>query len=87
MKAIIKYRLHPSIIAIKEKCILSFSFSFSQVERDKIVKEINNLKTNKATQNTDIPTKLIKENSDIFGIFFLLKTLTTAFSTRFVQIL
>ena len=31
------------------------------------MKEINNLKTNKATQNTDIPTKLIKENSDIFA--------------------
>ena len=69
MKAIIKYRLHPSIIAIKEKCVSSFSFSFSQVERDEIIKEINNLKTNKATQSTDIPTKLIKENSDIFGDF------------------
>ena len=33
------------------------------------MKEINNLKTNKATQNTDIPTKLIKENSDIFTDF------------------
>ena len=67
MKPIIKYRLHPSIMAIKEKCVSSFSFSFSQVERDEITKEINNLKTNKATQSTDIPTKLIKENSDIFG--------------------
>ena len=28
-----------------------------------------NLKANKATQNTDIPTKLIKENSDIFADF------------------
>ena len=33
------------------------------------MKEIYNLKTNKATQNTDIPTKLIKENSDIFAYF------------------
>ena len=77
MKAVIKYRLHPSIIAIKEKCVSSFSFSFSQVERDEIIKkindeiikEINNLKTNKATQSIDIPTKLIKKNSDIFGDF------------------
>ena len=59
MKAIIKYRLHPSIIAIKEKCVSSFSFSFSQVERYEIIKETNNLKTDKATQSTDIPTKLI----------------------------
>ena len=33
------------------------------------MKEINNLKTNKATQSTDIPNKPIKENSDIFGDF------------------
>ena len=29
MKAIIKYRLRPSIIVIKEKCVSSFSFSLS----------------------------------------------------------
>ena len=33
------------------------------------MKEIYNLKTNKTTQNTDLPTKLIKENSDIFADF------------------
>ena len=69
MKTIIKYRLHPSIIAIKENLVSSFSFSFSQVERDEIMKERNNLKTNIETQSTGIPTKLIKENFDIFGDF------------------
>ena len=69
MKAIMKYRFHPSIVAVKKKCNSGLSFSFSQVERDEIMKEINNLKTNKATQSTDIPTKLIRENSDIFGDF------------------
>ena len=39
MKAIIKYRCHSSIIAIKEKCNSNFSFSFSQVEHDEIMKE------------------------------------------------
>ena len=34
-----------------------------------ILKELNNLNINKTTQNTDIPTKIIKENSDIFGDF------------------
>ena len=58
MKALIKYRLHTSIITIKEKFVSSFSFRISQVERDKIIKEINNLKTNKATQSTNIITKL-----------------------------
>ena len=71
MKAIMKYRFHPSIVAIKKNCTSGLSFSFSQVKHHEIVKEINNLKTNNATRNTDIPTKLIKENSDIFGdIFF-----------------
>ena len=32
---------------------------FSQTERDEIIKEIDNFKT--ATQNTDIPTNLIKD--------------------------
>ena len=66
---IIKYRSNPSIIAIKDKCNSDLHFNFSFAEYDEITKEINNLKTNKATQNTDIPTKLIKENSDIFVDF------------------
>ena len=35
----------------------------------KIHKELNNLNINKVTQNTNIPAKIIKENSDIFGDF------------------
>ena len=38
-------------------------------KRKKILVELNNLNINKATQNTDIATKIIKENSDIFGNF------------------
>ena len=70
-KAIMKYRFHPSIVAIKKNCNSGLSFSFSQVERDKIMKEINDLKTNKATQSTDIPTKLIKEILIFLEILFL----------------
>ena len=69
MKAIMKCMFHPSIIAVKERCNSNFSFSFSQVERDEIMIEINRLNVNKATQSTDIPTKCIIENSDIFGDF------------------
>ena len=66
---IIKYRSHPSIIAIKNKCNSDLHFNFSSVQYDEIMKEINNLKRNKATQNTGIPTKLIQENSEIFADF------------------
>ena len=52
-KAIMKYRFHPSIVAVKKNCNSGSSFSFSQVERDEIMKEVNNLKTNKATKSTD----------------------------------
>ena len=58
---------HPSIITIKENCNSGLSFSFSRVECYGLMKQNNNLKTNKATQSADIPTKLIKENSDFFG--------------------
>ena len=36
---------------------------------EKILKELNNLNINKATENTDIPNKTIKKNSDIFWDF------------------
>ena len=42
-------------------------FSFKNVQKEEILKEINKLNINKAKQNTDITTKIIKENSDIFG--------------------
>ena len=69
MRAVVKYRVHPCIIAVKENCNSSTRFNFSFVDKEDILKEIKNLKANKATQNTDIPTKLIKENSDIFADF------------------
>ena len=69
MEAIMECRFHPSIVAIKKNGNSASSFSFSQVERDDIMKEINNLQTNKSTQSTNTPTTLIKENSNIFRDF------------------
>ena len=70
MKAIMKYRFLPSIVAIKKIRNSCLSFSFFQVERDEIMKEVNNLKKNKTTKSTGIPAKLIKESSDIFQLRF-----------------
>ena len=69
LKAIVRYRNHPSTVAIKKFCNSKSHFSFKNVQKEEILKELNNLNINKATQNTDIPTKIIKENSDIFGDF------------------
>ena len=72
LKAIIRYRNHPSIVGIKKFCNSKSLFSFKNVQKEEILKELNNLNINKATQNTDIPTKIIKENSDLFGDFIFL---------------
>ena len=69
LKAIARYRNHPSIVAIKKFCSSKSHFSFKNVQKKEILKKLNNLNINKATQNTDIPTKIIKENSDIFEDF------------------
>ena len=69
LKAIVRYRNHPSIVAIRKFCNSKSHFSFKNVQKEEILKELNNLNINKATQNTDIPTNIIKENFDIFGDF------------------
>ena len=69
LKAIVRYRNHPSTVAIKKFCNSKSHFSFKNVKKEEILKELNNLNINNTTQNTDIPTKIIKENSDIFGDF------------------
>ena len=66
MKVNVRYRNHSSTIAIKKLCNSKSLFAFKNVQKEEILKEINNLNINKATQKTDIPTKIIKENSDIF---------------------
>ena len=69
MRGIAKYRTHPSIIAIKENYNSGTCFNFSFVDKEDILKEIKNLKANNAIEKTDISTKLIKENPDIFADF------------------
>ena len=67
-KAFEKYKNHPSVKAISEKCDKN-TFSFRYVSPDEIKKEIKNLNTKKACQDTDIPTKIVQENSEIFTEF------------------
>ena len=64
-----KYRNHPSIIAIRSKCKDKGNFNFIEVDQKQIEKEILKLDVNKASQSFDIPIKVLKENSDIFNSF------------------
>ena len=47
----------------------NFIFSFNFILHHDIVKELNKLKRKKASQITDIPLKIIKENVDIISHF------------------
>ena len=63
-----KFSNHPSIVSIKKRMETnSNKFSFKYEEREKFLTEIHNLNSNprKASQENDIPVKILKENSDI----------------------
>ena len=67
--AITNFEQHPSILKIKENRNVCSPFSFEPVSLDEIIKETFNLDASKATQKSDIPTKIIKQNQDIFSEF------------------
>ena len=69
--AIEKYKNHPSILTIKNKMqsLGHPSFSFQYVSHDQVLKEVNKLNPRKASQDSDIPVKIIRENIDIVAYF------------------
>ena len=58
IKLILKYRDHPSILAIGEVCKgkSDSPFLFTEICTAEILKEILNLDASKACQDTDVPT-------------------------------
>ena len=61
IREVLKYRNHPSILAIRERKKAQINFCFKELSIEKIQKEILNLNNKKASQNSDIPTKIIKD--------------------------
>ena len=61
-----QYKNYPSVVAINEKK-LNKEFSFEYIPKSDIKKEILNLVDSKASQDLDIPAKIIKVNVDIFA--------------------
>ena len=66
---VIKYKNQPSVRAILDKS-LNTSFSLKTVSKKDVEKKILNLNAAKASQDSYIPAKAIK-NSDIFSDFLL----------------
>ena len=61
-KAILKYRKHSSILAIKRKIKSGPVFTFNHVTKEDVIKEIKILDVSKTSQEHDTPTKIIKGN-------------------------
>ena len=66
LKVIVKWRNHPSILTITSKHENAPKFSSNFVSKEHVLEEIQILDSSKAIQESHIPVKLIKENSDLF---------------------
>ena len=66
LRIIEKYKNHPSIVPINENN-LAKQFSFNYIPKSDVEREILNLDVSIASQDSDIPTKIIKMNADIFA--------------------
>ena len=64
-RSIEQYENPPSVVAIKSK-ITNKYFKFNSISKAEVENEMLNLDSSKACQDSDIPTKVIKSNSDIF---------------------
>ena len=64
---------------IKKKKKDDQSFSFGPVTYDDVLRKVKPLDTAKASQQSDIPTKILKQNSDYFAEYFY-KNINQCFS-------
>ena len=65
LKAILKHKNHPSIVAIRNANDNSH-FHFNEVSLEEVYKEIRKLSTLKSVHSTDITIRVLKENAGIF---------------------
>ena len=63
------------------------AFSFSKVAQEEIFRKSLNLDVSKACQDTDIPSKFIKENADIFASFLHSSFNTSVTNSEFPSVL
>ena len=84
LRAILKYKDHPRILTIQNNCKNRIKFAFQEMDLESIEKGIDNLKINKESQSSDIPTKIIKENVDIFAEFLWKSINSTTKSSTFL---
>ena len=62
-------------------------FSFSKLAKEEIFRQILNLDVSRACQGTDIPSKIVKENADIFASFLHSSFNTSVTNSEFPSVL
>ena len=67
LKAIVKWRNHPSILTRTSEHENTPKYCFNFVLKEYVLEEMQMLDSSKAVQESDIPLKLIKENSHLFA--------------------
>ena len=68
--AVNKFRNHPNIIMIRNNSKNDKSFSFAPVTYDDVLAKVKTLDIAKASQQSDIPRKILKQNPDYFAGYF-----------------
>ena len=59
LKAVFKYKNRPSIISIRCFRHQVSNFNFSCIDKNTVLKEIRGLSTTKASQDNDLPVKIL----------------------------
>ena len=70
LNAINKYRYHSSIFMINSKTEPESIFSFTTVQNDDVLRKTKTLNVSNASQQSDIPTKMLIINSEYFSLYF-----------------
>ena len=83
LKAVFKYKNHPSIISIRRFRRQASNFNFSCIDKNTVLKKIRGLSTTKASQDTSLPVKILKENADYFAEFICIQFNDSVNSSKF----
>ena len=67
LKAIAKWRNHPSILATASEYRKRANFSFNFVSKEDVLTETKVLDVSKVIQESDVPVKMIKANKNFFA--------------------
>ena len=77
-----KFKNHPSIKVIKSRKKEEQTFTLNYVSYEEVLNKIRKLQTATTIQQNDIPTKILKENSEVFARYFH-KNINFMLRTRF----